>query len=445
MANPLPQTPLAGAFTPGTDQRPSNYRWIVCALLFFATTINYIDRQILALIKPILDDQLKWTNEQFGYTNALFQLSYAVSLLIFGWFVDKYGTKIGYAVSIAAWSVAAVGHALVASISGFYFARVMLGLGEGGNFPSAIKAVALWFPKRERATATAIFNSGTNVGAIVAPLAVPAIALTLGWHWAFIFAGIAGFLWLFLWIPFYDVPERIRAANDAELEHIRSDHDDTSRDGEKVSWLGLLGYRQTWAFVVAKALTDPVWWFFLTWLPDFFKQTRHLDIKQSGYMLATIYGMATVLSIGGGLVVGALVKSGWSVTRARKTGMFFFACCVLPIVFVKGVNDWTAVVLIGLACAAHQAWSANLFTTASDMFPKRAVASVVGLGGMAGSGLGFVFPILAGQLLDRFKAQNNISGGYAVLFAVCAGAYLLAFVLQHVLAPKFVMTELKEA
>lgn len=422
----------------------SNYRWIVCGLLFFATTINYIDRQILALIKPILDDQLHWTNEQFGYTNAFFQLSYAVSLLFFGWLVDKYGTKIGYAVSITAWSLAAIGHALASSISGFYVARVMLGLGEGGNFPSAIKAVAHWFPKRERATATAIFNSGTNVGAIVAPLAVPAIALSLGWQWAFIFAGIAGFLWLFLWVPFYNVPEKIRATNAAELEHIRSDHDDTSRDGEKISWLGLLGYRQTWAFVVAKALTDPVWWFFLTWLPDFFKQTRHLDIKQSGYMLATIYGMATVLSILGGWVVGALVKSGWSVSRARKTAMFFFSICVLPIIFVKDAGDWTAVILIGFACAAHQAWSANLFTTASDMFPKRAVASVVGLGGMAGSCVGFLFPILAGQLLDRFKAQNNISGGYAALFTFCAGAYLVAFLLQHLLAPRFEMTVLKK-
>ncbi len=437
MSSPRPVAPAAST-APSTS-----YRWIVCALLFFATTINYIDRQILALIKPILDEQLHWTNEQFGLTNAFFQLSYAVSLLIFGWLVDKFGTKIGYAVSIAAWSLAAIGHALVNTISGFYVARVMLGLGEGGNFPSAIKAVALWFPKRERATATAIFNSGTNVGAIVAPLAVPAIALNLGWHWAFIFAGIAGFVWLFFWIPFYNVPEKIKATNAAELEHIRSDRDDTSRDGEKVSWLGLLSYRQTWAFVVAKALTDPVWWFFLTWLPDFFKQTRHLDIKQSGYMLATIYGMATVLSIFGGWLVGALVKSGWTVTRARKTGMFVFACCVIPILFVKGAGDWTAVVLIGLACAAHQAWSANLFTTASDMFPKRAVASVVGLGGMAGSALGFLFPIVAGRLLDSFKAQNNIAGGYAVLFACCAGAYLLAFFLQHVLAPKFEMVELK--
>ncbi len=415
------------------------YRWVVCALLFFATTINYIDRQILALIKPILDVQLHWTNEQFGYTNAFFQLSYATSLLIFGWLIDRFGTKIGYATSIAAWSVAAIGHALVTSLGGFYVARVALGLGEGGNFPSAIKAVALWFPRRERATATAIFNSGANVGAIVAPLIVPAVALSLGWHWAFIFAGLAGFLWLLLWLPFYNVPERIQTLSAAELAHIRSDGDDApdGREAGKVSWRELLRHRQTWSFVVAKALTDPVWWFFLIWLPDFLFQTRHLDIKHSGYMLASIYGLATLLSIFGGWVVGALVRSGWSVTRARKTSMFIFACGVLPIVFVQYVGDWPAVLLIGLACAAHQAWSANLFTTASDMFPKRAVASVVGLGGMAGSGLGFFFPILAGHLLDRFTAQGNVSGGYAILFALCAGAYILAFALQHLLAPSF--------
>ena len=421
----------------------TNYRWIVCGLLLFATTINYIDRQILALIKPILDDQLHWTNEQFGYVNGAFQGAYAVGLLLFGWFIDRFGTKIGYAVSITAWSIAAIGHALVYSISGFFFARIALGLGEGGNFPSAIKAVALWFPKRERATATAVFNSGTNIGAIIAPLIVPAVAVSLGWHWAFICAGLAGFLWLFLWFPFYNVPEKIKAANAAELEHIASDRDDTSRDGEKISWISLLGYRQTWSFVIAKGLTDPVWWFFLIWLPDFFKQTRHLDIKASGYMLATIYGLATVLSIGAGLVVGRLVKSGWSVTRARKTSMFIFALCVIPIVLVKDVGNWSAVLIIGFACSAHQAWSANLFTTASDMFPKRAVASVVGLGGMAGSVVGIFFPIMAGRLLDAFKAQNNVSGGYAVLFGICASAYSVAFILQHLLAPKFEMVQLK--
>lgn len=430
-------------FATDPDAKPTNYRWIVCALIFFATTINYIDRQILALIKPILDDQLHWTNEQFGLANGAFQGAYGVSLLLFGWFVDRFGTKIGYATSLVVWSLAAIGHALVFSVSGFYAARVALGLGEGGNFPSAIKAVALWFPRRQRAAATALFNSGTNIGAIIAPLVVPWIALRFGWHWAFITAGLAGFLWLFFWLPFYNVPEKIAAVNKAELAHIRSDRDDTSRDGEKISWFSLLRYRATWAFVIPKGLTDPVWWFFLTWLPDFFKKTRHLDIKDSGYMLATIYGLATVLSIFGGWLPGALNKAGWSITAARKVTMLAFSLCVIPIVLVKNVGDWPAVWLIGLACAAHQAWSANLYTTASDLFPKRAVASIVGLGGMAGSLLGMGFPIFAGRLLDSFA--SNPSAGYSILFIICASIYPLAFLTQHLLAPRLEMITLDAA
>jgi MFS transporter, ACS family, hexuronate transporter len=422
----------------------SNYRWVVCALLFFATTINYIDRQILSLIKPILDEQLQWSNEEFGMVNSAFQGAYGIGLLIFGWFIDKYGTKIGYAVSIAAWSVAAIGHSVVATVGGFFAARIALGLGEGGNFPSAIKAVALWFPKKERALATSIFNSGTNVGAIIAPAVVPWIALTWGWQAAFVAAGIAGFLWLFLWIPFYNVPEKIKRLRASELEYIRSDTDETEGT-TKIPWLRLLSYRQTWSFIVAKFLTDPVWWFFLIWLPDYFKQTRGLDIKHSWIHLVTIYFVVTVLSIAGGWVTGYLTKKGWTVTRARKTGMFFFALLVLPILTVTNVSDWTAVLLIGLAGAAHQAWSANLFTTVSDMFPKRAVASVIGIGGMAGALGGMIFPTLTGKLLDVFKADGNITGGYAILFSVCALLYLFTFVLNHLLAPRFERFEMKEA
>jgi MFS transporter, ACS family, hexuronate transporter len=422
----------------------SNYRWVVCALLFFATTINYIDRQILSLIKPILDEQLQWSNEDFGMVNSAFQGAYGIGLLAFGWFIDRYGTKIGYAVSIAAWSVAAVGHALVGSIGGFFAARIALGLGEGGNFPSAIKAVALWFPKKERALATSIFNSGTNVGAIIAPAIVPWIAFTWGWQAAFVAAGVAGFLWLFLWIPFYDVPEKIKRVRESEMAHIRSDMDETEKV-EKIPWLRLLSYRQTWSFIVGKFLTDPVWWFFLIWLPDYFKQTRGLDIKHSWVHLVTIYVVVTVLSIAGGWVTGYLTKRGWSVTRARKTGMFVFALLVLPILTVTSVGDWTAVLLIGLAGAAHQAWSANLFTTVSDMFPKRAVASVIGIGGMAGALGGMIFPTLTGKLLDVFKAAGNITEGYAILFSVCALLYLFTFVINHLLAPKFERFEMKEA
>lgn len=416
----------------------TKYRWFVCALLFFATTINYIDRQILSLIKPILDEQLKWTNEEFGYVNSAFQAAYGIGLLAFGWFVDKFGTKIGYAVSIVAWSISAIAHSAVGSVSGFINARIALGLGEGGNFPSAIKATALWFPKKERALATSIFNSGTNVGAIIAPALVPAIALNWGWHWAFIIAGIAGFLWLFLWIPFYNVPDKISRLSASEREHILSDRDEVAgNSAAKSSWGSLLRYRQTWSFIFAKFMTDPVWWFFLIWLPDYFKKTRHLDIKNSWVHLVTIYTIITVLSIVGGWITGYLTKGGWTVTRARKTGMFIFACLVLPIFAVTKVGDWPAVFLIGLAGAAHQAWSANLFTTVSDMFPKHAVASVVGLGGLAGATGGMLFPIYCGKMLDKFTAAGNVTGGYAVLFAICAFAYLVTFAVHHLLAPKF--------
>lgn len=423
-------------------ERIGKYRWFICALLFFATTINYIDRQILSLLKPILDEELKWTNEQFGMVNSIFQAAYGFGLLGFGWFVDRFGTKKGYTVSIIGWSFAAAAHALVGTVAGFGIARAALGLSEGGNFPSAVKAVALWFPKRERALATSLFNAGTNVGAIIAPAVVPAIALHWGWQSAFVIAGVMGLLWLFLWIPFYEVPERCARVQRAELELIQSDPQESGGDG-KVHWCSLFRYRQTWSFILGKFLTDPVWWFFLIWLPDYFKKTRHLDIKNSWVHLVTIYVIVTVLSILGGWVTGYLTKRGWSVTRARKTGMFIFALLVLPILVVTRMGDWQAVLIIGLAGAAHQAWSANLYTTVSDMFPKRAVASVIGLGGMAGSLGGMMFPILSGRLLDKFA--SNPTAGYAILFMICGSAYLVAFAVHHALAPKFEPFEFKTA
>jgi MFS transporter, ACS family, hexuronate transporter len=434
---------------PGTStpaSQPSlitNYRWVICALLFFATTVNYIDRQILSLLKEILDEKIGWTNEQFGWVNSAFQFAYGIGLLGFGWFVDRFGTKIGYAVSIIAWSFAAAAHALVGTFGGFITARSALGLGEAGNFPSAIKAVALWFPKRERAFATSIFNAGTNAGALIAPAIIPWMAYTYGWQSCFIAAGIAGLLWLFLWIPFYDVPEKCKRVGAAELVFIRSDRED-EKPQEKIPWLSLLGYRQTWSFIIAKFLTDPVWWFFLIWLPDFFKKTRGLEIKKSWIHIVTIYGIVTVLSIFGGWITGYLTKRGWTVTRARKTGMFIFALCVVPILMVTKVGDWTAVLLIGLAGAAHQAWSANLYTTVSDMFPKKAVASVIGIGGMAGSAGGILFPALTGRLLDHFQKLGNVTAGYAILFGICACMYLLAFALHHLCAPRFEPFQLKE-
>jgi len=408
------------------------YRWVICTLLFLATTINYIDRQVLALIKGTLDTELGWTNAQYGQANAAFQLAYGVSLFLFGWFIDRFGVKIGYAVSIAAWSVAAAAHALVGSATGFMVARAGLGLGEGGNFPSSIKAVAHWFPKRERAFATSLFNSGSNVGAIVAPAVVPPIAAAWGWHAAFLVMGVIGLAWLLLWVPLYNDPDRSKHVGREELDLIRSDSAMEGANERPLPWGELLRYRQAWSFIVAKLMTDPVWWFFLTWLPDYFKKKWALDIKKSWIHLVTIYAIITVLSIAGGWVTGYLARSGWTVTRARKTGMFIFALCVLPIFFVTRVSPWTAVVLLGIAGAAHQAWSANLFTTTSDMFPKRAVASLVGIGGTAGSAGGFFFPLFAGALLDRLGTP-----GYAVLFGICGSAYLIAFVINHALAPRF--------
>ena len=418
--------------TTPVSRTASNYRWIVCGLLFFATTINYIDRQILSLLKPILDEQLHWTSTQFGAINSAFQAAYGVSLFFFGWFIDRYGTKIGYAVSIFAWSLAAAGHAFVFSIGGFFAARIALGFGEGGNFPAAIKATAEWFPRRERALATSLFNSGANVGAIIAPAVVPWIALTWGWHWAFVLAGVAGMLWLIAWWPLFDSPRRTKRVSATELALIESDAVDTrAGDTGKVTWGDVLRHREAWSFIVAKFLTDPVWWFFLIWLPDFFKKTRGLDIKNSWTLLVSIYAIITVLSIFGGWVTGFLSNRGWTVTRARKTGMFVFALAVLPIAFVTKVGDWTAVILIGIAGAAHQAWSANLYTTVSDMFPRNAVAKLTGIGGTAGSLGGMAFPLITGVVLDRF------ANGYAIIFGFCSLAYLVAFGLNHVLAPKF--------
>jgi ACS family hexuronate transporter-like MFS transporter len=411
------------------------YRWVICALLFLATTINYVDRQILALIKEVLDRQIGWTNEQFGWVNSAFQVAYGLGLLGFGWFVDRYGTKIGYALSIAAWSLAAAAHAIVGSVTGFLAARLALGLGEGGNFPSAIKTVALWFPKSERAFATSVFNSGTNAGALIAPAFVPWLAFKYGWQSPFLVASAAGILWFCFWLPLYNSPAKCRQVGPAELEYIRDEPE--LGPAPTPPWASLLRYRQTWSFILAKFLTDPVWWFFLIWLPDFFKKTRGLDIKHSWIHIVTIYGIVTIFGVFGGWITGFLTGRGWTVTRARKTAMLVAGLCVLPVLAVTSVGDWTAVLLIGLAASAHQAWSANLFTTVSDMFPKPAIASVVGIGGMAGSAGGFVFPILTGRLIDHFQALGSVTTAYAILFGICGCMYLVAFGLNHLCAPRF--------
>lgn len=430
MHGPLLQSRVAVAL--------GGYRWLVCALLFLATSINYIDRQVLSLIKEILDKDLGWSATDFGRINSAFQGAYGLSLLFFGWFVDRFGTRVGYAISIAAWSVMAIAHTLVSSAGGFLLVRVGLGLGEGGNFPSAIKTVALWFPQEERALATSLFNTGSTVGAVVAPALVPAIALSWGWHWAFILPGAAGLLWLLLWLRFYDTPARVEQSSAAKNAHIQNDSAERE-DATKVaaiSWLRLLHYRQTWGYVIAKFITDPVWWFFLIWLPDLFKKIYGLDIKHSWDKLVAIYAIITVLSVLGGWFSGHLAKSGWSITRARKTGMLVPALCVVPVLFASKVGIWPAVLLVGLAGGAHQAWSANLYTTASDIFPKSAVGSITGMGGLAGSLGGMMFPLYCGYLLDAFKAQGREYAAYDELLAFCAFAYILAFIIHHFLTPR---------
>lgn len=411
--------------------RATSYRWFICALLFFATTILYIDRQILSILKPILDDQMHWTSTQFGAINAGFQAAYGVSLFFFGWLIDRIGTKRGYAISIGAWSLVAASHASITGIAGFAVARFTLGLSEGGNFPGAIKAVAQWFPRRERALATTIFNSGANVGATIAPAVVPPIALTIGWQGTYVLAGSAGVIWLVLWWRFFNTPAKSDRVSAIELDHIESDPDGREPQGAPMPWGKVLSYRQAWSFMLAKFLTDPIWWFFLIWLPDFFKKTRHLDIKGSWYLLVSVYGIVTVLSLFGGWLPGYLASRGWALSRARKTSMFAFACCVLPLAIITQVGNWTAVILIGIAGAAHQAWSANLYSSVSDMFPKRAVAAIVGIGGAVGCIGAMIFPLVSGMMLDRFAS------GYAILFGFCSGAYILAFIINHLLAPRF--------
>lgn len=403
----------------------SNYRWTICALLFFATTINYIDRQILSLLKPILDGELHWTNQQFGWVNALFQGAYAFSYLFFGWFIDRYGIKIGYAVSISAWSLAAGAHALVNSIGGFAMARIALGLGEGGNFPAAIKTVSVWFANKERVLATTLFNSGANVGALLAPALIPPLALAYGWHSAFIAAGAAGFLWLAAWLVWFRNP----------IAEVLSDKGGVP--APKLPWKSLLGYRETWAFLLAKLLTDPVWWFLLIWLPDYFKQTRGLDLKAMGLPLVVIYAVVTALSVAGGWLTVVLSRHVKSVTALRRLALFIFACSVVPIGFVGHFGLWTAVAIIGFAGAAHQAWSATLMTTVSDIFPRDAVASVIGLGGFVGCLGGMAFPVVCGAVLDSFAASGNVTRGYGLLFFAAAFAYLVAFGINRILCPSF--------
>ena len=414
---------------PETAQRLGHYRWVICALLFFATTINYVDRQVIGILEKDLRTIIGWTPVDYGNIVAAFNAAYALGLLVSGRLIDRFGTKIGYAVAIVVWSLAGMAAALARAPFGFGIARAALGLGEAANFPAAIKTVAEWFPKKERALTTGIFNAGTNVGAIVAPLTVPWVFITWGWQWAFILTGTLGFLWLLFWLPLYRKPEEHPKLSSAELAYIQSDPPDPP--ATKIPWIQLLPHKQTTAFAIGKFMTDPVWWFYLYWIPSFLREKHGLDLSTVGLPLIAIYLIADVGSVGGGWLSSSYIKRGWSVNRARKTAMLVCAIAVLPIVFMPYVgNLWLAVLLFGLAAAAHQGWSANIFTTSSDMFPRRAVGSVVGVGGMAGAIGGATMAVATGVLLER------TGGNYMLIFFTVGPAYLVALGIIHLLVPR---------
>jgi len=414
--------------SPGGDSRPGHFRWTVCGLLFAATTINYIDRQVLGILAPHLQKVIGWSEVEYGYIISAFQIAYALGLALFGRFIDKFGTKTGYAVSIVFWSVAAMAHAAVRTVFGFGAARFALGIGEAGNFPSAIKTVAEWFPRKERAFATGLFNAGTNMGAIIAPAVVPWLTITFGWPSAFLATGALGFLWIIFWLILYEIPERKRNIRPRELAHILSDPPEPTP--ERIPWLSLLRYRQTWAIVLGKFLTDPIWWFYLYWMAKFLNAKFGLTLTGLALPLVAVYLLADVGSIGGGWLSSSLIKRGWTVNRGRKRVMLLCALCVVPVVMAPRASTVTvAVLLVGLAGAAHQAWSANIFTFASDMFPKRAVGSVTGLGGMAGAVGGILFSSTAGHILEA-------TGSYTIHFLIAGSAYILALGVIQLLAPR---------
>ena len=442
-------------------EKIGKYRWTICALLFFATTVNYLDRQVLSLLAPQLSKDFSWTNTDYANITAVFQFVYAISMLFAGRVIDKLGTKAGFVWAITIWSIGAVMHAFAipignaflwtnvvasASILGFMISRAVLAIGESGNFPAAIKATAEYFPKKERSFATGIFNSGSNVGAILAPLTVPWIALNWGWQTAFILIGAIGFLWMFFWIFFYNKPVNQKRLSAAEFEYIKSDNLDTvaadelAGTKEKVAWFKLLGYKQTWAFVFGKFMTDGVWWFFLFWLPKYLDAQYGMTGTQIMLPLAVLYSMTMFGSIGGGWFPVYFIRKGYTPYDGRMKAMLLIALCPLVVLLAQplgGSTFWIPVILIGIGASAHQAWSANIFTTVSDMFPKKAIGSVIGIGGMAGGIGGVLVSKLGGALFDHYKALGHIQTGYTIMFAVCAVAYLIAWVVMKSLVPKY--------
>jgi ACS family hexuronate transporter-like MFS transporter len=414
-----PPPPAGGGFR--------HYRWVICALLFFATTVNYVDRQVLGILAPTLGKEIGWNEVQYGHIVTSFQVAYAVGLLLAGRAIDWMGTRLGYSVALVIWSLAAMAHGLARTVVQFACCRFVLGFGEAGNFPAAVKTVAEWFPRRERALATGIFNAGSNVGAIVAPATVPWIALNWGWEWAFYITGGLGLFWLVAWVPLYRRPTEHPRITPEELRHVVSDGEEPA---DRLSWVRLLGCRQTWALMLGRFLTDAVWWFYLYWTPKFLDSSFKVSLKEVCLPLVVIYLVADVGSIGGGWLSSHWIKRGWSVNAARKTAMLICAVCILPVTYAPHAsNQWVAIGLISLAAAAHQGWSANVFTLVSDMFPRRAVGTIVGVGGMAGAVGGILLSQTIGHILQW-------TGSYIPIFFIAGVTYMAAFVLIHVLAPR---------
>ena len=449
MATPTAQPaahPVASTAVVVQPARAGRFRWTICGLLFLAATINYIDRQVIGILKPTLQQQFGWSEIDYSDIVFAFQFAYAIGYVFAGRLIDRLGTRRGFALALIVWSIAAVaaagattfgpavavglaavGLSYSASAAGFIAVRFMLGLGESGNFPAAIKAVAEWFPRRERALATGLFNAGTNIGAVVTPMTVPWITSRLGWQWAFVLTGILGFAWLVLWLLVYDRPDRHPRVTASELAYISSDPPEVV---VRVPWARLIWYRQTWAYATAKFLTDPIWWLYLFWMPDFFSRNYGLSLLELGPPIIIVYMIADIGSVGGGWLSSTLIRRGWTVNASRKTAMLICAIAVVPIVAAARVQSlWAAVALISLATAAHQGWSANTFTLATDLFPRQAVGSVVGLGGMAGAVGGMLIAKMTGYVLQ-------LTGSYVTVFMIAGAAYLTALVIVQILSPK---------
>jgi len=398
--------------------KTGNYRWRIVALLFFATTVNYIDRQVIGILKPYISEDLGWSEADYGYIVTAFQIAYAIGLITTGRFLDKFGTRIGYLWAIVLWSIAGMAHAAARGVVSFASARFALGLGESANFPAAIKCVAEWFPKKERAFATGLFNSGSTVGAIIAPVIVSGISITLGWQWAFIITGSFGFIWIVFWLAYYQVPEKHPRVSKEELQFIVQDKDEPE-SGKNIRWIDLFKYRQTIAICSTRFISDWVWWFFLFWIPDFLSKTHGINLKEVVLPLIIIYAVSSIGGIGGGWISSKFIKMGKSINFARKTTILICALTVLPVMLVSQIpNLWLAVAFISLAAAGHQGWAANIFTIVSDIYPKRAVGTMTGLSGFAGAVGGALSASFVGLVLEG-------TGSYFLIFLVASSVYMV--------------------